>query len=170
MIKWYHEIERRGITPLRSGLWEPRTPHDPLAALGLGRGWWIISKNNGGGDVPNKENLVQNKKRTPSERRKSAQKAGKASGEARRQKKTLRENMSLLLSLDLTDAGEIRALSEMGIPSTDINNAMLLTAALFQRAKTGDVAACREVREWLGEQTEENGEVLIVDDIPKGAV
>ena len=122
---------------------------------------------NGGGDVPNNENLKPI--RTKSEARRRGKNGGKASGEARRQKKTLRENMSLLLSLDLTDTGEIHALSEMGIPSTDINNAMLLTAALFQRAKTGDVAACREVREWLGEQTEENGEVLIVDDIPKDA-
>lgn len=117
--------------------------------------------------MPNNENLKPI--RTKSEARRRGKNGGKASGEARRQKKTLRENMSLLLSLDLTDTGEIHALSEMGIPSTDINNAMLLTAALFQRAKTGDVAACREVREWLGEQTEENGEVLIVDDIPKDA-
>lgn len=36
--------------------------------------------------MANEKNLVQNKQRTPSERRESARKAGKASGEARRMK------------------------------------------------------------------------------------
>lgn len=45
----------------------------------------------GGEAVANAKNLIPNEKRTPSERRGNAKKAGKASGEARRQKRALRE-------------------------------------------------------------------------------
>lgn len=41
--------------------------------------------------MPNAENLIPNSDRTPSERRDNASKAGKASGKARRAKRTMRE-------------------------------------------------------------------------------
>ena len=47
------------------------------------------------------ENLIPNTKRTPSELREITQKGGKASGEARRKKKALREEMEELLSITL---------------------------------------------------------------------
>lgn len=44
------------------------------------------------------KNLVRNEDRTPEERRANARKAGKASGKARRRKKTLREELLALLA------------------------------------------------------------------------
>lgn len=108
--------------------------------------------------MPNEKNLVPNERRTPSERRKNAQKAGKASGEARRQRKTLKENMNLLLNLDVASTKDFNKLTAMGLNVEDIDNSMLLTAALFKRAVAGDVAAYREIRSLLGEGEEnENG-------------
>lgn len=130
--------------------------------------------------VPNEKNL---KRLSPSEARKNGRKGGKASAQSRRQRKTLKENMNLLLSLDVANTKDFNKLTSMGIPMEDIDNAMLLTAALFQKAKSGDVAAAREVREWLGEggkdgpPTQENnlleaiaastGEDMDADDLPE---
>lgn len=108
--------------------------------------------------MPNEKNL---KRLSPSEARKNGQKGGKASAESRRQRKTLRENMNLLLNLEVTGTKDFNKLSEMGIPLEEIDNAMLLTAALFQRAKTGDVAAYREIRDLIGEGAPtENGDLM----------
>lgn len=110
--------------------------------------------------MPNERNLVPNNRRTPKERRRNAQKAGKASGEARRQRKTLKENMNLLLDLGVTSAKDFNKLTALGIPAEDVDNAMLLTAALFKKAAAGDVAAYREIRDLVGESGErENGDL-----------
>ena len=111
--------------------------------------------------VPNEKNLIPNDKRTPKERRRNAQKAGKASGEARRQRKTLKENMNLLLGLDVTGTKDFNKLTAMGIPVEEIDNSMLLTAALFRKAVSGDVAAYKEIRDLIGEGGEsESGELM----------
>ena len=61
--------------------------------------------------------------------------------------------MNLLLDLPVASDGNYNALAAMGLESEDIDNRMLLTAALFQRAaKTGDPKAFREVRELLGDE------------------
>lgn len=101
--------------------------------------------------VPNEKNLVPNEKRTPKERRRNAQKAGKASGEARRRRKSLKENMNILLELPVAIPDDYNILAEMGIDPKDTDNAMLLTAALFRQAKKGDVAAYKEIRNLIGE-------------------
>ena len=51
--------------------------------------------------MPNAENLIPNSDRTPSERRANASKAGKASGKARRVKRTMREVANLIRFHDL---------------------------------------------------------------------
>lgn len=109
--------------------------------------------------MANEENLRP--VRTKEEARRRGRAGGKASGAARRQRKTLRENMNLLLGLDVTSSRDFNKLSAMGIPAEDIDNAMLLTAALFQKAKSGDVAAYREIRDLVGEGGESgDGQLL----------
>lgn len=108
--------------------------------------------------MPNEKNL---KRLSPSEARENGRKGGKASANARRQRKTLRENMNLLLNLEVSSVKDFDELSKMGIPLEDIDNSMLLTAALFQKAKTGDVAAYKEIRDLIGESAPaENGDLL----------
>lgn len=89
--------------------------------------------------------------RTKSEARKRGKNGGKASGAARRQRKSLRENMDLLLNLEVANPKDYNKLAAMGIAVEDIDNSMLLTAALFQRAVKGDVMAYREIRDLVGE-------------------
>ena len=99
----------------------------------------------------NEKNLIPNSERTPEERRRNAAKAGRASGEARRAKKTLRGNMELILSLPVRDGRKKEKLEELGIGGDDMSNAMVIAAALFQKAAGGDVGAVKELRDLVGE-------------------
>ena len=112
--------------------------------------------------MANEKNLIPNEQRTPSERRENAQKAGIASGEARRRKKLLKECMIELLDLPVSNHKQWNKLSKMGINPEDIDNKELLTVALFEKAvSSGDVAAFKEIRNLIGEdvQTDENGQL-----------
>lgn len=111
--------------------------------------------------MANEKNLTPLNKRTKKEQRRIQSEGGKASGESRRQRKTLKENMNLLLGLGVTSTREFNKLTALGVPVEEIDNAMLLTAALFKKAAAGDVAAYREIRDLVGESGEgENGNLL----------
>jgi hypothetical protein len=101
--------------------------------------------------MANEKNLVPNSARTPSERRENARKAGKASGEARRAKKTMREYADFLLSLPVSDRRKWNKLSRAGVPPEGCDNKMLVTFALMQAAQSGDVQAVKELRNLIGE-------------------
>lgn len=79
------------------------------------------------------ENLVP--VRTKDEARKRGAKGGQASGLARRKKKTMRELLELAMEL----------------PSGDKTTAEAITAALLDKALSGDVKAYEVVRDTLGE-------------------
>ncbi|MDL2253842.1 hypothetical protein LJC49_07200 [Ruminococcaceae bacterium OttesenSCG-928-I18] len=109
-----------------------------------------------------KDNLV-----TPSaaEARERGRKGGKASGEARRKKKQLRECADFLLSLPVSDLRKYNKMTKMGIPVEGIDNKMLLVTALMIEGQAGNVAAFKELRELIGEDAAPGGEVTIVDDL-----
>lgn len=89
-----------------------------------------------------------------SEARENGKKGGKASGEARRAKKTMREQAELLLSLPVSDLKKYNKLARMGIPLENIDNKMLIVAALLAAASDGDVPAAKELRNIIGEDRE----------------
>lgn len=114
----------------------------------------------------NEKNLIPFNQRTENEQRKIASLGGKASGEARRAKKTLRECMELILSKPVTDSRRLKTLVSLDIDCDDMDNKMLIAAALFKRATSGDVMAIKELRALIGEDCGSNsGEVTIVDDV-----
>lgn len=83
--------------------------------------------------------LKPNTERTPQERRELAIKAGKASGKARRARKTLKEELLLLLS------------------QNDTQNRMSL--AIIEQALSGNVKAFESIRDTIGEKPVEKTEV-----------
>lgn len=106
--------------------------------------------------MANAKNLKSNSERTPKERKELAQKAGKKSGEARREKKKLRELLEM--ALELTD------------PATGLSNEMAITQALIKQAKKGNVMAYITIRDTKGEKPIEKQEItvdkpVIIDDI-----
>lgn len=92
--------------------------------------------------MPNPENIIiANSERTPKERQEIARKGGIASGDARRQKKTMRELLDIALSEVIKNpkTGESKTGDEW------------LAAAMMRRAMKGDVAAYRTIAEMRGE-------------------
>ena len=83
----------------------------------------------------NQDNLIPNSERTPEERKELARKAGIASGKARRERRTLKEELLLLLE------------------SEDIQNK--ISVALIERAMTFDTMgnkAFEVIRDTIGEK------------------
>lgn len=106
--------------------------------------------------LANEKNLVPLGNRTTSEQREIAQKGGIASGESRRRRKLLKDSMNALLELPVSSTKEYNALIKMGIDIEDIDNSQLIVLALFNRAKSGDVAAIKELRNLIGEDNTED--------------
>lgn len=106
--------------------------------------------------MANDKNLVPLGNRTTSEQREIAQKGGIASGESRRRRKLLKDSMNALLELPVSSTREYNALIKMGIDIEDIDNSQLIVLALFNRAKSGDVTAIKELRNLIGEDSAED--------------
>jgi hypothetical protein len=103
--------------------------------------------------MANEKNLVPLNQRTKGEQRRIASAGGKASGEARRAKKTMREYADFLLSLPVSDRRKWNKLSRAGVPPEGCDNKMLVTFALMQAAQSGDVQAVKELRNLIGEDS-----------------
>lgn len=115
--------------------------------------------------MANEKNL---KRLSPSEAREYGAKGGKASGEARRAKKTMREYADFLLSLQVSDRRKWNKLSRAGVPPEGCDNKMLVTFALMQAAQSGDVQAVKELRNLIGEDRDTEVGVEKLDEILKG--
>mgnify|MGYP002596464811 CR=1 FL=1 len=102
--------------------------------------------------MPNERNLIPMEKRSPEEAREMGRKGGRASGEARRRKKSLREAAELYLSLPVSDKRKWNKLSEDGVPPEDVNNQMAIIAGLSIKAAKGDAKAAKVLFDLLGEQ------------------
>lgn len=99
--------------------------------------------------MANEKNLVPFDERTESEQREIASAGGKASGKARRRKKSLKQKMQLLLSLPPADNDQTE-LSAMGVDPDDMDNEMVLVKALFIAAAAGDTRAFDRIQDVLG--------------------
>ena len=136
------------------------------------------------------KNLKPTNTLTMEERKELARKGGKASVIARRKKADLKKTMQVLLSLDVTDKKQRKQLEELGLETT---NEALLALTTFQQAVKGNQRATENViklattekdKHDIAEQRErikamkmknkqaleagglENGEIIIVNDIP----
>lgn len=102
----------------------------------------------------NEENLIPFNELTEEEQRKLAQKGGKASVEARRKKKLIKDQFELLLSLPLKDEKAKKKLEALGIDPDNIDNQMAMIISMWQKALKGDVSAFNSIREVTGEKVE----------------
>ena len=84
--------------------------------------------------MSNKDNL---KPLSSSKAREIGSKGGKASVEARRKRKAMREQMEMLLSLPVKSPKLKKQLEEIGINANEIDNQMALVVSLYQTALKG---------------------------------
>lgn len=104
----------------------------------------------------NEENLVSLADRTTEEKREIGIKGGKASGEARRRKKTMKEAMDLLLSLPVKDSKVKKQIADLGIDPDLVDNQMAMIIAQWRQAIKGNTKAYENVQATIGEKPKEN--------------
>jgi len=123
--------------------------------------------------MANLQNLIPineiNKKKTSEERRRNASEAGKKSGEAKRQKKAIKETINLLLSMPVYNEKTKKQMKELGYEDDDLTNQTALVLAMYKKALSGDVNAFNTIADRSGEtitQKIEKTEIpKIIDDI-----
>lgn len=112
----------------------------------------------------NDQNLIPGNKRSPSELRENGKKGGIKSGEVRREKRLLADAAKLLLGLKITDKEKQDKLQAIGIKKEEMTNAMLMTAAIIERAQLGDTTAFNAIRDISGEKPKDTLEVSTDDE------
>ena len=100
--------------------------------------------------MPNERNLIP--VRSTEEARERGRNGGRASGEARRRKKSLREAAELYLSLPVSDKRAWNKLAKDGVEPEDVDNQMAIIAGLSIKAAKGDAKAAKVLFDLLGEQ------------------
>lgn len=76
---------------------------------------------------------------------------GKSCQAKRRKRKALRETMETLLSLPISNCDDYNELAQYGFDMDNADNSALVILGLFKAAKSGDVAAQKELRSLIGE-------------------
>ena len=106
------------------------------------------------------ENLLKAEDLTSEQLRERASKAGKASVEAKRRKKTMREALELLLfKTELPEQMKERLRQEGIEADDDMNHQMMITRSLIAKAEAGDVQAYNAICGMIGEKPAEKLEM-----------
>ena len=95
-------------------------------------------------------NLVPQSERTKSEQKRIATLGGKASGEARRKKRTMREIAEMVATMEVKDPKMLAALHAAGFKDP-ITNEDAAFFGLLRKAQSGDPAALKLLAEMRGE-------------------
>lgn len=129
--------------------------------------------------MANKQNLIPfTSNQSREEAKRNGQKGGQKSGKVRRQRKAMKEQAELLLSLPfkLTDrnGNELKeVLEKLGIDEENIDNQMAMIVALWKTALgngRNQVTAVQELRDIIGEKAEKEASVQrieIINDLPQ---
>lgn len=96
------------------------------------------------------DNLVPLNERTKTEQRRIATAGGKASGVARRQKRTMREIAEMVATMELKDPKMLAALHAAGFQDP-ITNDDAAFFGLIRKAQTGDPSAMKLLAEMRGQ-------------------
>lgn len=117
----------------------------------------------------NEDNIKEHSfdKLTAERQREIASMGGKASAEARKERKAMKEQIELLLSLPLQDEKAKAQFQRMGIDIENINNQMAMIVKVFQTALGGgknQISAATFLRDTVGEKPKEVVEVSKTTD------
>lgn len=131
--------------------------------------------------MANEKNLIPieqvNSRRSREEHSEDSRKGGQKSGEVRRQRKAMKEQMEMLLALPFNlkdnngnDVADM--LSQLGIPKENLDNQMAMVISLWKTAignSNQKIQAVREIREIVQEteKTANNNSQSLADAIQK---
>lgn len=119
--------------------------------------------------MANEQNLIPfTSNQSREEAKKNGSKGGKKSGEVRRQRKAMKEQMEMLLTLPVKNQEQHSFIASLGINEKEIDNQMALIVAMYAKALKGDVQAFNAIREVTQDDKTINQEerVQIINDLP----
>lgn len=102
--------------------------------------------------MANEQNLIKNEDLTPSQRRKNASKAGKASAKKRQQNKTFKEIISKFLDGQVSDERLKQQMIDFGFADKEVSNKSCAVFALWKEAIKGNTKAFELLRDTIGEK------------------
>lgn len=111
-----------------------------------------------------REDIVQYQFRSGDEAQENGRKGGKASGKARRRKRSLKDAADLFLSLPVSDRRRWNKLSRAGVEPEDIDNQMAIIVGLSLEAAKGDTKAAKLLFDLLGEDAKIDRDEACVED------
>lgn len=120
--------------------------------------------------MANEKNLIpftSNQSREEAE--KNGKKGGQKSGEVRRKRKAMKEQMEMLLTLPFKQKKQLKFIKDLGVENEEIDNQMALIVAMYGKALKGDVQAFNIIKE-ITEETktiENNNRIEIINDLPE---
>lgn len=116
--------------------------------------------------MANPENLIPNENRTPSERRENARKAGVASGEARRKRKTYAELIKMVGGMEVKSSQVRDMMKKMGIADEDMINDVGVVIGQIVAAQRGNTNAANYLRDTVGEKPVDKSETTLIPQKP----
>ena len=119
--------------------------------------------------MANEQNLIPfTSNQSREEAKKNGAKGGKKSGEVRRKRKAMKEQMEMLLSLPFKQSEGLDFMKDLGIEEDDLDNQMALIVALYGKALKGDVQAFNTIREVTQDDktVSQEDRVQIINDLP----
>ena len=111
----------------------------------------------------NEKNLIPFDERTESEQREIARQGGIASGQARREKKTVQKILAELLDTEIRKSPQFAKLAaKMGVDGNKSVKDIFTMVCLLNSVKSGNLADLERLSKLLGEETakEENNGIL----------
>lgn len=115
--------------------------------------------------MANEQNLIPQNQRTKSEQREIARKGGIASGEARRQRKTLAQIGEMIGGMDIKSEKNRAILREAGITDEEMINDVGMMFRLHLKAQSGDAKSIELLAKLRG-QLKERSSVEVVEYKP----
>ena len=119
--------------------------------------------------MANEQNLIPfTSNQSREEAKKNGAKGGKKSGEVRRKRKAMKEQMEMLLSLPFKQSEALDFMKDLGIEEDNLDNQMALIVAMYGKALKGDVQAFNTIREVVQDEktVKDESRIQIVNDLP----
>lgn len=101
--------------------------------------------------------------RTPEEMAEIQKKAAEARRKKCAARKAMREQLSMLLKMDVSDVEQKQMLKDMGLDDEEMCNQMVLMVALFKKGAKGDVAAIKQIDDMTNGIVPEQSQPIVIN-------
>ena len=119
--------------------------------------------------MANIQNLIPIEHLSHEEAKRRGSMGGKASGEARKKKKAIKDTINLMLEMPVFNEKMKKQMQDLGFVDEELTNQTALVLALYKRALSGDVMAFNTLADRSGEIVKQKVETtqvpIIKDDI-----